>query len=117
MKKSIVFILVLSAILTGCSRRDAKLTKAVIGDWTSGIRETVWKPDGSFTASYHYARGTVTFTGTWQIKDGVLISTITNAVGPEPHVAVGTVGRAKITAVDAHTLVYEAKGQTNILSR
>jgi hypothetical protein len=118
MKKSIIIILALSSILTACSRRDTKLTQAVSGSWQGGARrESVMAPDGSFSESYRSPSGTLTIAGTWQIKDGILISTTTNVSGPGPHVAVGTVDRCKIISVDAHRLVYEVEGHTISLSR
>jgi len=74
-------------------------------------------PDGNFSESFHFPKGTLTLAGTWQIKDGILIWTTTNVSGPEPHVAVGTVDQSKIVSVDAHRLVYEVEGQTISLSR
>jgi hypothetical protein len=120
MKKSIIIILALSSILTACSRRDTKLTQAVSGSWRGGTsREMVMSPDGSFSQSFHFPKGTLILAGTWQIKDGILIWTTTNVIGPEPHVAVGTVDRSKIVSVDAHRLVYEGhdQGQKISLSR
>ena len=74
-------------------------------------------PDGSFSASFDFPKGTMTITGTWQIKDGILIWTTTNVSGPEPHVAMGTVDRSGIVSVGAHRLVYEVEGRTVTLSR
>ena len=73
--------------------------------------------DGSFSASFHSPKGTLTLVGTWQINDGILIWTTKNVSGPQPHVAVGTVDRSKIVSVEAHRLVYEMDGRTISLSR
>jgi hypothetical protein len=99
---------------------DAKLTQAVSGSWLRGISTVmVMAPDGSFSESFHFPKGTLTLADTWQIKDGFLIWTTTNVIGPEPHVAVGTVDRSKIVSIDAHRLVYEGhdQGQTISLNR
>ncbi len=98
--------------------RDTKLTHAVCGNWRGGAsREMVMAPGGSFSATFHSPKGTLTLAGTWQIKNGMLIWTTTNVSGPEPHVAIGTVDRSKIISVDAHRLVYEVEGHTISLSR
>ncbi len=117
MKKFIIIILVLSSILTGCNRRDTKLTRAVSGSWTHGAHEIAMSPDGSFFESFHPPKGTLTYAGTWQIKDGILSFTVTNVSGPKPHEAVGSVDRGTIISVDAHHLVYKSQGQTISLSR
>jgi len=98
---------------------DAKLTQTVSGSWTKGSTVLVMAHDGSFSESFHFPKGTLTLAGTWQIKDGILIWTTTNVIGPEPHMKVGTVDRSKIVSVDAHRLVYEGpdQGQTISLNR
>jgi hypothetical protein len=106
-----------SSILTACSRRDTKLAHAVSGGWTHGSHEITMSPDGSFSETFHPPKGTLTYAGIWQIKDGILIFTITNVSGPEPHEAVGSVDRGEILSVDSNHLVYLSQGQTIRLSR
>jgi len=117
MKKFVTIVLALSSILTACSRRDTKLTHAVSGSWTHGTHEITMSPDGSFFESFHPRKGTLTYAGTWQIKNEILSFTVTNVSGPEPHEAVGTVDRGEIISVDPHNLVYKSQGQTISLSR
>jgi hypothetical protein len=74
-------------------------------------------PDGSFSETFHPPKGTLTYAGTWQIKDGILSFTVTNVSGPEPHEAVGSVDRGEIVSVDSNHLVYKSQGQTISLSR
>lgn len=112
-----IIILALSSVLTACSRRDTELTHAVGGSWTHGNHEITLSSDGSFLESFHPPKGTLTYAGTWQIKDGILSFTLTNVSGPEPHEPVGTVDRGKILSVDSNHLVYKSQGQTINLGR
>ena len=76
-------------------------------------------PDGSFSESIGHSNALVTYQGTWFVKDGELVMTVTNAHGTGNHGAepVGSVDRCKIIHVDDHQFICEAGGHTNTLSR
>jgi hypothetical protein len=70
----------LSLLLTACSRQDNKFSKQIVGTWKDSKRgTTVYSPDGSFTITKGTSTNVYWFSGTWQIKDGILNDTITNA--------------------------------------
>ena len=117
MKQSIVFILALSSILTACAKRDTKLAREIRGTWSHGAHAIAMTPDGSFSESFSSKSGTNIFDGTWQVSDGFLIFTVTNASGTHPGTAIGSEERYKIIRADAHQLVYEMNGQTITLNR
>jgi len=76
-------------------------------------------PDGSFSESFGHSNALVTYQGTWLVKDGELVMTVTNAHGTGNHGVepVGSVDRCKIIHVDEHQFIYEASGHTITLSR
>ena|ERR1017187_3622344 len=110
--------LLLSLLLTACGRRDAKFARQIAGTWTNESSVTMtFTPDGNFSTLWLSPRRTNIFEGTWQIRDGIVIFTTTNASGTEPHAPVSDVGRAKIIHVDDHQLVYTSDEQTISLGR
>jgi hypothetical protein len=123
-------ILGLSLFLTACSSYDAQLGRQIAGTWTrpmSGSSPTepavftrTISSDGNFTTSIGRRSALVTYQGTWQVRDGELVMTVTNAQGMGQHRAgspVGSIDRIKIIHVDDHQWIYESEGHTNILTR
>jgi hypothetical protein len=98
----------LGLLLTACSRQDAKLLgKQVAGSWTSSNSHTtaIYDPDGSFLITTRSDTSN-SLAGTWQIKDRLLITTVTNA--PDMFRAlVGEVMQYNITHLDGHQLEFE----------
>jgi hypothetical protein len=121
-------ILAFGLLLTGCNR-DAKLTKRVPGVWkheeinTQGAdtftSTTTFFPDGTFSylRAWNEKPLTNTFAGTWQIKDGFILMTLTSRSGPNPDVPPGVIMKWRIIRLDSHELVDEVDGVTNISSR
>ena len=110
-------ILALSLLLTACSRHDTKLAKQIAGTW-AGEAEAgtmAFAPNGSFVIAKK--SDTNIFAGTWQIKDGDLIMTLTNAPIIHGHSLAGGVTRCKIVSMDAHQFVYSSAGRAVTLSR
>ena len=109
-------ILGFSLLLTACSRQDAKLTRTITGAWSgeAGAWTMSFAPDGSYVMARK--SDTNILAGTWQIKDGDLIRTMTNVFilqgSPD-----GGVIRCKIVSMDDHQLVYTSAGRTFTLSR
>jgi hypothetical protein len=60
---------------------------------------------------------TNTFSGTWQIKDGFFIMTLTNSPNPNRSASAADVVRYKIVRMDEHQFIYEDSGRTVTLSR
>ena len=75
--------------------------------------------DGSFTTRMGHRSALVTYQGTWLVKDGELVMTVTDAQGTGRHQPgpVGGVDRSKIIHVDDHQLICESGGSTNMLTR
>jgi hypothetical protein len=126
MKYAITF-LALSFLLTGCNR-DSKLTKELPGNWkhdgtstqgTDTFTSTLTiKPDGTFSffRLWNERPITNTFSGTWQVKGGFMLLTLTNRSGPHP-LPRNVVIKSKIIRLDDQEFVDEADGITNISSR
>jgi len=107
-----------SLFLTGCSHRAPGLSGQVAGTWTRDADfKLTLSPDGSSSSFYRASDGTVSYQGTWSIKDSAIIVTITNVSATRRHETIGSVDTLKIISVDDHKLVYETFGQTVTLSR
>ena len=99
------------------SLRDAEIHQKLAGDWVSenpAIKGTItFRSDGNFAVNETFGLGTnahpVKFDGTWQVKDGYLTTTPTQAVLGEAHL-VGS--RAKIIRVNDRELVLIENGHT-----
>ena len=103
-------IILLSLLVVGCDRRDAKLRKQIYGSWNNGI--ITYLPDGIWHFHNELVISNVTLKwasdGTWDVKDGFLITTITNSIAENTteKPSVGSVSRSKINFVDEHNLAY-----------
>ena len=64
--------------------------------------------DGSFSSG----SSSVTYQGTWLVKDDVLVLTVTNATDTKQHEPVGSVDRMKIIQADDGHLTLELDHQT-----
>jgi hypothetical protein len=109
MRFSIIFIL-LSLLIVGCGRRDTKMREQICGSWNDGM--ITYLSDGSwhFHSELVVSNVTLKWTsdGTWDVKDGYLISTTTNSTSENTteRPSVGRISRSKITFLDAHNLCY-----------
>ena len=129
MKFAITFLAV-SLLLMGC-RRDAKLTKKIPGTWkhdgisTGSSRDTYTStltiaPDSTFSffRLWNERPITNTYSGTWKIRDGFMLLTLTNRNGPHPlPTNFKPVIKSRIIRLSDHEFVDEADGITNISSR
>ena len=107
------FIFALALVAAGCDSRDAKLHRQVAGSWpVAPSGSMMFFPDGGFhfTNSFVVSNATLAFSsdGTWDVRDGFLITTITNSIasGTDEKPQVGKTSRGKITFIDAHNLCY-----------
>jgi len=100
-------IIALCLLLTACSMSpsDSEIRQKVTGTWipdSDATRASEIKPDGSFVVRCDNA---VRAEGTWCVKGGVLISTVTNA--PPPHATL-EVWRDKVVSIDRYKMVMVA---------
>jgi hypothetical protein len=117
MSISPTFVL-LGLLLTGCTHRSPGLSERIAGTWTRDADfKLTLQPDGSTSSFFRASDGTVSYQGTWRIKDSALLVTITNVVANRRHESVGSVDTLKIISVDDHKLVYETFGQAVTLTR
>lgn len=106
----------LCLVLTACGNGDAVLSTKLVGTWTNTNSDTfTFSSNGSF-ATKSAPPPTADYQGTWEIADGVLYSTITNAVGSNT-VAFGRPLGFKIVELDEHKLVYKVADRTFSWSR
>jgi hypothetical protein len=112
-------IVALSLLLTACSRQDSKLSKQIVGTWTStsnGKSGTiVYAPDGSFSMTTQSPSDANALSGIWQIKDSILIVTFTNS--PNMSRLAGWEVRYHINHLDSHHLEFEEVSPTHKYQR
>jgi major membrane immunogen (membrane-anchored lipoprotein) len=111
----VLTMLTLSLLLTACGRRDIKFGRQITGTWTNGSGrniETI-SSNGSFALTIGTINDRVTYQGTWLIKDGEFVTTVTNAqvTGNYKAGPVGAVSRVKIVKLADHQFFYEYRGQ------
>lgn len=120
MRFSAVFVL-LALLLASCGRRD-KTSHEIVGTWQSGSQFSMTlSAGGDFLSSFLDTNQTVvlTYQGTWQVRESVLMMTITNVSGTLKHETNGSIDRMRIVRVDAgqlalsSQLAYIEGGQTN----
>ena len=121
MRFALTFILV--SLLTGCKSPDAKLSQQVLGTWNRTEYDvpirldgsfTSWKSvpghmtllaGGSFSSFWDDTNGFDRYRGTWLIKNGTLVLTITNS----DEVAMRDISKLKIVQLDKHRFVYDTE--------
>ncbi len=108
----------LGLLVAGCGGRD-KASQQLVGTWQyEGFSSTV-SADGSFSSSYTSTNQAVVlvYQGTWLVKDGELVLTITNVIGTKLHMPVGSVDHWKIIEVSGSHLILEQGRMTNYFER
>jgi hypothetical protein len=127
--KNTHIILALGLLLAGCSQRDAELTKNVQGSWkhegtsardaSTYSSSTTISPDGTFSYTRQRNEKPLTYSmaGTWKIRDGFMLMTITNRSDQDIGGKLGEISKWRIIRLDEHQIVYEVLGVTNILDR
>ena len=104
----------LCLFVMGCKDRDAEMRAKIDGVWpVQPSGSMTFYVDGSFhfTNSFSSREGTLlkwSSDGTWDVRDGFLITTITNSVAEntKEKPAAGVTHKAKIKILDDHHLVY-----------
>jgi hypothetical protein len=110
-----LFLIFLCLAFTGCGR-DAKLHNQVAGTWGKfgDSSKMTLDSDGSFHTRFSLVESNNTKEwaqdGTWDVKDGFLIFTVTNSTARNAPIAVsiGQIDRCKIIFIDAHNMVYRS---------
>jgi hypothetical protein len=121
--------LILSLLMVSCRPDDSRLKEQIVGTWTPENSDGFYlfvitlNSDGSFqskakTSSTNPAKEW-NYAGSWQLKDGILLSTITNSSGQNTTnlEAVGTIERWRIAVLDDSNLKLEGQAQTNSFKR
>ena len=128
--KKITIILVSVIIAVVCAlllwqqvkiSRDRDYCQKVVGAWSSEFGSLHitdrFAPDGSFTGQEEYgglsSTNTIQVAGSWRIKDGSWILSVTNSTNPKAKVP--RVGTGRIVRIDSHEFVLVWHGQTNEL--
>ena len=114
MKYCLLPLFGLSLLLAGCNKTpsDAAIRRQIVGAWTYNQDEVLTiAPDGSWSIMESSNSLTSTYAGTSQIKNGILIMTMTNAPSK------GGIAKCRILHVDDHQLVYEDGGTIHTNSR
>jgi hypothetical protein len=104
--KYTLIIVALSLLTTACGRQDAKLSKQIVGTWSSSRQHSTetYASDGSFLTLVQMQYKTNIYAGTWQITGGIMVETYTNA----PFHLAGQTFQFRIHSLDDHELEYEA---------
>jgi hypothetical protein len=129
MRVTLVFAL-FALLLTACRTSDGELRRQVVATWSKEtpfswvdpiqFTDTI-SPDGRFSESFGHRSEPVTYQGTWKVRNGEFVLTITNALGTGNHqpdfAEVGKVKRWRIIRVDDRQFIYTADGRTNLFTR
>ena len=121
MKYTFTFFVLGLLLLTSCGSRDERLSKKLIGTWTTDDGSEVWivSENGSFDARWTKVvediKRSYVFQGIWEVRDGALVETITNrsSIGFTNIAPVGTVVRSHICRLNSAQMTLEMDGQTN----
>jgi len=114
MRNSILLIAMSMVLLSGCSRTpsDAAIQKLLVGTWRldqEPSKTVENKADGSYTLLLVRGGSNVVVEGTWQVKGGFVIATMTNAppwYGPQNPAARRNAESNKVVSIDGHKAVF-----------
>ena len=112
MRTGIFPIAMITLVLFGCSKQlsDAKIQKLLVGTWRLDQEpsKTIQnKADGSYVLQLARGGSNIVVEGTWQVKAGFVIGTMTNApswYGPQDPVARQSAESNKVVSIDAYKL-------------
>ncbi len=114
MRNNIFVMSVGMLLLIGCSRtpNDATIQRLLVGTWRLDKEpsKTIQnKPDGSYILQIARGGSNVVVEGTWQVKAGFVIATMTNApswYGPQDPVARHKAESNKVVNIDKHIATF-----------
>jgi hypothetical protein len=118
MRFSAIYIL-LAVLVAGCGKYDT-VRHRLIGTWQDSSRFSLTlSANGDFLSSFSDTNHTVTLTyqGIWQVKEDVLMMTITNVTGTIKHETNGSIDRMRVIELDVSHLALENGNMTNYLER
>jgi hypothetical protein len=96
--------------------RDAKIRKNLAGTWAMDFGSFIVHPDGSYIGWHTNATsGIVTNEGTFQIRDGYMINTMTKT--SRTNARVPYVSQMRIIRADARELVIDDGGNVELVLR
>ena len=116
MRFSAVFVL-LALLVASCGRHD-KTSQQIIGTWQQGSEFSMTlSAGGDFLSSILDTNQTVvlTYQGTWQVREGVLLMTITNVSGTLKHETNGSIDRMRIVELDSHHMTFAYQAAANLV--
>lgn len=112
MRNDLIVIAMGMLLLFGCSRppSDAEIQRLLVGTWRLDQEpsKTIQnKPDGSYVIQLAKGGSNVVVEGTWQVKAGFVVATMTNApawYGPQNPVARQQAESNKVVSINEHQL-------------
>jgi hypothetical protein len=119
MKYTLSFVVLGLLLLTSCGSRDERLGKKMVGTWTTDRGSDVWilSPDGNFDQKWADKTYGLDYKGTWEVRDGIFIFTITNKTSINLNLTnmapIGSITRFNLVGVDSGHLTFETGGITN----
>jgi len=122
-ESTMVLVMALLFLLTGCGRHDADFTKRIPGTWRQEMRAytntLIIVSNGTFAYSRITTNIQTAFTnmGTWRIRGGSIVLTATNRIGEHP-LPLGELFKAKIARLDDQQWEFDMDtGQTGKFER
>ena len=118
MRFSAIYIL-LALLVAGCGRYDATRHR-LIGTWRNDSQFSLTlSASGNFVSTFLDTNQMIALThqGTWQVREGVLMMTITNIDGTLKHETNGSIDRMRIVELDVNHLALDYGYMTNYLER
>jgi hypothetical protein len=115
--KFILALILLSILVSGCTRPDEKMRRQIIGSWNGG--SMTFEADGSFHCKFTGPKWTQEQYGTWFVRDGFLDMTVTNstAVNEPVVLPIGHVSHCKILSIDANSFTYSNTKETETFTQ
>ena len=124
MQNNILVIATSMLLLSGCGKTpsDAEIQRLLVGTWRldqEPAKTIQNKPDGSYMLQIARGGSNVVVEGTWQVKAGFVIATMTNApswYGPQDLVARHQAESNRVVTINEHrmTVLSSQDGTTRL---
>jgi hypothetical protein len=125
MKKILILLLLITAtIYADNSKNDSAFSKKIIGKWQQSVKQgqislnaiLIYKKDGSLdstaTMTINKKQNKMTISGTWEVKEGYLITIIKSKSKNVP-LPIGHISKDQILKLTDSTFTYKtAQGKT-----
>lgn len=124
-----IHLIVFGLLLIGCNDRESSFRNRLVGTWAYRNKNykkysvVTFFSDGRVNSKWTLVSSNDTkewsYQGTWKVRDGILIFTVTNgsAKNSTNLAAIGTVERYNIIKLDRDQLVIVDGQQTNVFDR